>query len=257
MNILLTNDDGIGSTGLETLRLELSDEHNLCVVAPDRERSGVSHAVTLREDVVFRDLGGGAYSCSGTPADCVLYSLLGAVDMVPDMVISGINHGPNLGTDLIFSGTAAAARQAALMKVPGIAVSLVAEDNDADFRPAAFFISQTLSFLSSLWDEEHFINVNVPVSFTGNRDFTVSQPSERVYADKLVKREGHAGERAYALTPGDTQSTGIGGGNTDWNVVHSGRVSISPILLRPLNHSGKEAYYTRMAADSAQRTEAE
>ena len=244
MNILLTNDDGVGSAGLEILWQELSNAHTLRIVAPDRERSGTSHAVTLREEVIFSDLGDGQYSCSGTPADCVLYSLLGALDFTPDIVISGINHGANLGTDIIYSGTVAAARQAALMKVPGIAVSLVTRDRDADFGPAASFIKKNLSLLSSLWDEEHFINVNLPVSFSGCGEFTVSSPSIRVYADKLVERERNKRERAFALR--GSANTAVGDGVTDWDVVHKGGVSISPIILHPLNHSGKEAYYTHM-----------
>ena len=244
MNILLTNDDGVGSAGIETLRIELENAHTLRVVAPDRERSGTSHAVTFREEVVFHDLGDGRYSCTGTPADCVLYSLLGAIEFVPDVVISGINHGANLGTDIIYSGTVAAARQAALMKVPGIAVSLVTRGKDADFRPAAAFIAKNLSLLSSLWDEEHFININVPLSFSGGPDIFVSRPSRRVYADKVVETESDEKGRAFSLR--GASNSAVGEGITDWDVVYKGGISISPIVLHPLNHSGKEAYYTRM-----------
>jgi 5'-nucleotidase len=249
MNILLTNDDGVGAAGLEALRLELSGSHTLCTVAPDRERSATSHAVTLRKEVVFHDIGESQYSCTGTPADCVLYTLLGAIEFVPDIVISGINHGANLGTDIIYSGTVAAARQAALMKVPGIAVSLVTKNKDADFRPAAAFIVKSLTLLSSLWDEEHFININIPLSFSTDLKLSVSRPSRRVYGDSVVEREIDENGRAFLLR--GASNTAIGEDNTDWDVVHKGGISISPIVLHPINHSGKEAYYTRMVKGSA------
>lgn len=248
MKILLTNDDGVDSIGLDTLRRELSGSHTLRVVAPDRERSATSHAVTLHEEVVFHELGDDRYSCSGTPADCVLYTLLGAIDFVPDIVVSGINHGANLGTDIIYSGTVGAARQAALMNFPGIAVSLVSKEHDADFRPAAAFIRDNLFHLSSHWDNEHFINVNVPVTFLGGGSFTVARPAKRVYSDKLIERKGAGDKRAFSIQ--GSNSTATGDGITDWNVVENGGVSVSPIFLHPLNHSAKEAYYNRMVGRS-------
>ena len=99
------------------------------------------------------------------------------------------------------------------------------------------------------WDEEHFINANVPVPFSGGREITVSRPSQRVYADELVEPGSHTRERRFTL--GGESNTAVGDGETDWVVVHDGRVSNSPIILHPLNHSGKEAYYTRIVTGSA------
>jgi len=124
MNILITNDDGIESEGLKTLARVLSRDHRIMIVAPDGERSGKSHSISLGEPVRMRRMGENALACGGTPADCVLFSILGAVPEKPDIVVSGINRGPNLGTDIIYSGTAAAARQAALMGYAAVAVSV-------------------------------------------------------------------------------------------------------------------------------------
>ena len=137
MKILITNDDGIFSEGITTLKNALIADHDVWVVAPDTERSGTSHAITLKDAVRMSRIDERTYSCGGTPADCVLYSLLGAVDLDPDIVVSGINHGPNIGTDIIYSGTVAAARQAALMDRPAVAVSVVGMQGPLNFELAA------------------------------------------------------------------------------------------------------------------------
>src|SRR6056297_1174246 len=105
MNILITNDDGLGSPGLERLVEEYRDKHEIWVVAPDGERSGSSHAITLKGAVRFQQFEERIFSCSGTPVDCVLMSVLGAIPEKPDLVLSGINLGPNIGTDILYSGT--------------------------------------------------------------------------------------------------------------------------------------------------------
>ena len=132
MRILVTNDDGIDAEGLAVLVQFLSDEsyggkgREIVVLAPEAERSGVSHAMTLRRPTKVRKLNEGYYSCSGTPADCVIVAGLGVLPWMPDLVVSGINRGPNMGTDIVYSGTCGAARQAALAGVPAIAVSCAA-----------------------------------------------------------------------------------------------------------------------------------
>ena len=100
MNILITNDDGIESPGLKALKSYFVPEHTVWMVAPEQERSGTSHSITLKEPVRFRKIEERTYSCTGTPADCILYSILGALETKPDIIISGINLGPNLGTDI-------------------------------------------------------------------------------------------------------------------------------------------------------------
>lgn len=256
MKILLTNDDGIGAAGLDTLNHELAQDHDVRIVAPDRERSGVSHATTFREEVIVRDLGDNQFSCSGTPADCVLYSLLGALDFAPDVVVSGINHGANLGTDIIFSGTVAGARQAAMMKVPGIAVSLVTRNAVPDFSVAARFIRKHLAYLHSLWDEEHFINVNIPDEAAEGAVVVVTKPARRIYDFRIVAGSSTPSEKGYLLR--GTVNCAPEDGETDWTAVKSGTISISPVCLYPVNHADKEPQYAdRVAAFTSGTNEVE
>ena len=240
MKVLLTNDDGVGSAGIEALCRELSKSHELHIVAPSRERSGTSHAITFRDGVTFHQLEKTRHSCTGTPADCVLFSLLGAVDFVPDIVISGINHGANLGTDIIYSGTVAAARQAALMSYPGIAVSLVTRNRNPDFTPAALFVSDRLDFLTSLCDHEHLINVNVPDNIKNGWEITV--PSRRTYQFSLIE-EDSGGNGSHFKLRGEMNPEG-NEENTDWAVTRRGAVSISPVNLYPVNRAGLEMNYS-------------
>jgi 5'-nucleotidase len=124
MRLLLTNDDGIHSDGIQALIRGLEGAHEVWVVAPSVEASGGSHSITLHDVLKIRRLSDRRFSCRGTPADCVMVALLGLVPADIDLVISGINHGPNLGTDILYSGTAAGARQGALMGVPSVALSV-------------------------------------------------------------------------------------------------------------------------------------
>jgi len=118
MRILLTNDDGYASDGIKALAVALGGEHEVWTLAPDSERSGMSHSMSLRQPLKIRKLAEREYCCSGTPADCVILASHGVLPFSPDVVVSGINRGPNLGTDLVYSGTAAAARQASMNGVP-------------------------------------------------------------------------------------------------------------------------------------------
>src|SRR6056297_1026489 len=184
MRILISNNDGISSTGLLTLKEELDRDHEVWVSAPDKERSGTSHSITLREPVRFHKVGERMFSCNGTPADTVLYGLLGAIPIKPDVVLSGINMGPNLGTDIIYSGTAAAARQGALVGIPGIAVSVAPLKAPFPFREAAVFMRRNLELFLELWNPDHFINVNFPVGTGKEYEVEITHPSRRIYSDR-------------------------------------------------------------------------
>ena len=251
MRVLLTNDDGVRAEGLRALRNALSQEHEVWTVAPHRERSGASHAVTLHDAVTISELSDREYDCSGTPADCVLYSVLGAIPFVPEVVVSGINHGPNLGTDLVYSGTAAAARQAALMNVPGVAVSLAAARGELEFDAAAEFVARHLDLLCELWDPDFFFNVNVPVLVREHAP-VVTRPARRIYNDKLEGQAGKKGSTVFTLH-GTINSAHIERG-TDWAAVEEGKVSVSPVHLQPLNQTSKESYHsTQLAAFASNR----
>ena len=245
MKILLTNDDGIESPGLRALIDHLSD-HELCVVAPDGERSAYSHRITLKEPVRLVKRSNGHYACSGTPADCVLYSVHGAIDFEPDVVISGINIGPNLGTDLIYSGTAAAARQAAFMGIPGIAVSQMLKGSEIEYSHGARFVAARLSRLVEAWDEDHFLNINVPYPECEGEDlaFEVTHPSRRIYHDSVesyTAPDGHTYHFLSGTWPGAETEAG-----SDWDAVSRCRISISPIYLHPLPETDLEAFGRRL-----------
>lgn len=242
MRILLTNDDGVNAEGLQVLSRRLSADHEVWVVAPDTQRSGMSHAVTLHDSVSVQRLEDRVYACSGTPADCVLYGLLGAIPVRPDIVVSGINHGANIGTDIIYSGTAAAARQAALTNVPGVAISLVLNGGVPDFKTASSFVHKRLDLFLRLWEPDFFFNVNVPAAARQSAEVVVTRPALRIYNDELKSEQDGDGRTVYSLH-GSLNGAHIEEG-TDWDAVEKGRISVSPINLHPLNQSGKESYHS-------------
>jgi 5'-nucleotidase len=168
MNILLTNDDGIYFEGLWALYRRLRDRHSLTVVAPDRERSAIGHAITLNDPLraswVKGNGAGGGYAVSGTPADCVKLALVELLETRPDMVISGINPGANVGININYSGTVAAAKEAALLGVPSIAVSMEGNDS-ARYDEAAGFVGRLIDKVGRTGiPSGTFLNVNIPDS---------------------------------------------------------------------------------------------
>ena len=236
MKILLTNDDGIHAPGLEALFGVLEPEHEVWIVAPDKQRSGVSHAITMQHPGKIKKIGEHRYSCSGTPVDCVILSGLGAVPFVPDIVISGINQGPNLGTDIIFSGTCGAARQAALGGLPGIAVSCARYSEPFIYDAAAAFVAQNIEKLSAACDPGVFININAPSSTDRNLSAVWVKPGKNRYLDQLT---------SFTAPDGYTYHFLAGGGHEiceeadcDHRTVAEGRIAVSPILVNPQVPSG-------------------
>jgi 5'-nucleotidase len=162
--ILLTNDDGIEAEGLRTLEEVLKDLAYLVVVAPDQERSAVSHGLTLRTRLNLNEIKPDHYVINGTPADCVIYALRHLFVQPPDLVISGINHGANLGDDIMYSGTVAAAREAAAHGVPSIAISQAYDEKPIRFKDgAAYARDMVASILRKGLSGEICLNVNIPV----------------------------------------------------------------------------------------------
>jgi 5'-nucleotidase len=230
MKILLTNDDGIESPGLEALRHSLSGEHDVVVVAPDSERSGMSHSMTLRHPVLLRKAGHARYSCSGSPADCVIMTRLGAVEFEPDMVVSGINDSPNLGTDIVYSGTCAAARQAAFYGIPSIAVSMASSTDR--FESAVAFVSRRITALLGLHRAGTFLNINVPVDADPDLPPVWAKPSRRIYGDCLTRFDAPDGYSYCFLTGG--KAGAVPSLADDYSITLSGRVAISSIEVEPV-----------------------
>jgi len=187
MNILLTNDDGIDSEGLQKLAklLRSNGKYKVSVIAPDVNRSGISNALSLLGGPVkLSALGEDTWCCSGFPADCVLIGLKGVITERPDIVISGINRGENLGSDIIYSGTAAAARQASLSGIPGIALSLAGRP-PFNWDMAASWSAEHVEKLLSHWKEGAFLNVNIPNQTGYPEGMEITWPASKNYKDSL------------------------------------------------------------------------
>jgi 5'-nucleotidase len=163
-SILLTNDDGIEAEGLQTLEEALNGPAQIIVVAPDQERSAVSHSLTLRTRLELKEISANHYTVNGTPADCVIYALRHLFVQFPDLVVSGINHGANLGDDIMYSGTVGAAREAAHYGIPSIAVSQAYDDKPVRFKEGAAFLRKMIeSILRHGLGGEICLNVNFPI----------------------------------------------------------------------------------------------
>ena len=187
MRILITNDDGIQSPGLQSLVERLSGTHEVWVMAPDGDRSGYSHSITLKDPVKITRKGERMFSCSGTPVDCVVYAEGGYLDVEFDLILSGINIGPNLGTDLLYSGTAAAARQGALKGSPSIALSLNQFEPPYDFNVISKYLLERLENLVSHWDERCFLNMNFPEGMKEDAPLLWCRPARRIYHDEILR----------------------------------------------------------------------
>jgi 5'-nucleotidase len=218
----------------------LSRDHDVWVMAPDGDRSGKSQSITLHDAIKTTPVDKQIFSCNGTPADCVAISLLGAIPKTVDMVVSGINLGPNLGTDLIYSGTAAAARQAALENCPGIAVSLDQRREPYDFSRASGFISENLAILRDLWKNNHFININIPSRLAPDYSVEITHPSIRKYEDELVSFKAPRGDTYYFLSGKGIESSDLSG--EDSSAILKGNISVSPVYLHPFNHKEDDLY---------------
>ncbi len=236
MKILVTNDDGIGAAGLVALVGALELAHEVWVVAPDTQRSGVSHAITLHHPGKVRKTGERRFACSGTPVDCIILASLGAIPFIPEVIISGINEGPNLGTDIIFSGTCGAARQAALSGLPGIAVSCATYSAPFIYDAAAYFVADNLAKLVAACSAGVFLNINAPSSAERSLVAEWVSPGKNRYMDRLISFEAPDGYTYHFLAGGKHEVCEED--FCDHPAIASGRISVSPILVNPQSPSG-------------------
>ena len=161
MRLLLTNDDGIDGEGLQILAQTLKKEHDVWIIAPDSNRSAVSNGITISRSLNIKQLGEKTFTSSGLPADCVLTGIYS--NLIPsnvDMVLSGINRGFNLGTDIVYSGTAAAARQAVILGIPALALSVESVNSEWKYKALADFTLKNLDTLKKLYTPDVFLNIN-------------------------------------------------------------------------------------------------
>ncbi len=208
LRVLVTNDDGVFSESLEGVVGVLSEFGEVLVIVPEHERSAVSHAITLHKPLRLRRvrLGGlEIFVSNGTPADCVLLARSGVLGFQPDLVVSGVNRGPNLGIDAVYSGTVAAAREGAVGGIPSLAVSMGAMEEPLYYESACRFLERFVGQLAveetfrERWFPEHtFLNVNVPnVPWEEIRGARITRPGRRRYVDSVQVREDPRGTRYY------------------------------------------------------------
>ena len=232
--LLLSNDDGVHAPGLRALHDALSDHARLRVVAPDRDKSGASNSLTLTRPLLMSALDNGFYSVDGTPADCVYLGVNGVWGERPDLVISGINHGANLGDDVLYSGTVAAAMEGRNLGMSAIAMSLV---GTRYFETAGRVAANLVGAASSLTlPPRSLLNVNVPdLPWDEIRGFRVTRLGYRGPAESPMKVLDPRGrERYWIAAVGENADDGP---DTDFAAVEAGFVSITPLQIDLTRHA--------------------
>jgi 5'/3'-nucleotidase len=231
MRILLSNDDGYFAPGLACLAETLAPLAKITVVAPERDRSGASNSLTLDRPLALHNAPGGFYFVNGTPTDCVHLAVTGMLNDLPDMVISGINDGANMGDDTIYSGTVAAATEGFLLGIPSLAVSLVTRDTARHFATAAQIVADLVRHFRRRPPEQPLLlNVNVPDVAIGElRGRRVTRLGRRHKAEPVVKVQNPRGDTMYWIgAAGEAQDAGEG---TDFHAVGQREVSITPLQM--------------------------
>ena len=237
MRILLCNDDGYFAPGIDHLARALSDLAEITVVAPERDRCGASNSLTLDRPLSLRRAANGFHYVNGTPTDCVHLAVTGMLDELPDMVVSGINIGANMGDDTIYSGTIAAATEGFLLGVPSLAVSLCSKAGE-HFETAARVARELVVLLQrQSLHEPVLLNVNVPdVPYERLRGFVVTRLGKRHKAEPVVRTISPRNETVYWVgAAGEAQDAGEG---TDFYAVQNNQVSVTPLQI-DLTHSAQ------------------
>lgn len=235
MHVLVTNDDGVTSPGILALASALAKVGSVTVLAPNHNWSAAGHNKTmhkpLRAEEVRLANGMTALASNGTPSDCVALAVLGLVQTRIDLVVSGINTGPNLGEDITYSGTVAGAMEACISGLPAIAISLACFDREADYTPAA---SVAAALAASVHEaglpDGVFLNVNVPhLPWADLRGVEVTRLGRRIYRDALVRRSDPLG-RPYYWIGGEPPSGEVAEGTDIW-AIETGHVSVTPVQM--------------------------
>lgn len=240
MRILISNDDGYFAPGLAVLATHLSRIADVVVVAPERDRSGASNSLTLDRPLKLRRAANGFYYVNGTPTDCVHLAVTGMLDHQPDMVVSGINAGANMGDDTIYSGTVAAATEGFLLGIPAIAVSLVGKDH-VNFETAALVVTELVQrFAAQAERKPWLLNVNVPdIPYQALQGTVVTRLGKRHKAEPVIKAQDPHGQTVYWVgAAGKAQDAGDG---TDFHTLAANQVSITPLQIDLTQYSQLDA----------------
>ncbi len=247
MRILLSNDDGYFAPGIAALAEALSGFAEVFVVAPERDRSGASHSLTLDRPLSVRRAPSGFHFVNGTPTDCVHLAVTGFLGFLPDLVVSGINHGANMGDDTIYSGTVAAAMEGYLLGIPSVAVSLVGRELQHFDTAAAVAAEVVRASAVEVSTAPFLLNVNVPdrpaSELMGRR---VTRLGKRHMAEPVVRSQNPRGETIYWVgAVGAAQDAGEG---TDFHAVANGFVSITPLQVDLTQFAALPAWQERFSA---------
>jgi 5'-nucleotidase len=237
VKILVSNDDGYFAPGITLLAEALRQLGEVTVVAPERDRSGASNSLTLDRPLTVRRAPNGYFSVNGTPTDCVHIAVTGLLDFMPDVVVSGVNLGANMGDDTIYSGTVAAAAEGYLLGIPSVALSLTSKTGE-HFQSAIGIALQIIERLKRRpFAEPVLLNVNVPdIAPDALGGVEVTRLGRRHKAEPVVKLKTPRGETAYWIGPaGGAADAGPG---TDFHAVEAHRVSVTPLRM-DLTHSGQ------------------
>ena len=234
MHFLLSNDDGYQSPGISALAEVLESIGKVTVVAPDRDCSGASNSLTLDSPLYVKQDERGFYYVNGTPSDCVHLAITGLLNEEPDMVVSGINSGANLGEDVLYSGTVAAAMEGRFLGCPAIAFSLVGE-KPVDYSTSKLVVTEIVKSLIENPLDDALLNVNIPdVNYDEIKGFKASRLGNRHKSEPVIKTLDPKGRDVYWVGPvGAEQDAGEG---TDFHAIRSKYVSITPIQIDLTRH---------------------
>lgn len=233
MKLLLTNDDGVNAKGLHILAKALEKDHELIIAAPSSQRSACGHSITIHEPLYVKEvkidgIKSKTYSVSGTPADCVRVALDKLMDTKVDMVVSGINNGYNLGTDVIYSGTVSAAIEAAIYKIPSIAVSTGLTEEVEKYEIAALYAARILSIAKDkYYKNDVVLNLNVPLTSAEKiKGIKVCKIGGKVFDSYFIEKLGESNDKTYELKGNISESNNK---ETDGYYIKEGYVTLTPL----------------------------
>ncbi len=235
MRILLSNDDGYQAPGLKILEQALSRVAEVIVVAPDRDRSGASNSLTLEQPLRAHSVENGYIRVEGTPTDCVHLAITGLLDAEPDMVVSGINAGANMGDDVIYSGTVAAATEGRFLGFPALAVSMDSHQPEHYVTGARVAVELVQRLRNNRLSEDSILNVNVPdLPYDRLKGIRATRLGYRHRAEPVVKAQDPRGRTIYWVGPAGTEADA--GEGTDFHAVRNGYVSVTPLQVDLTRH---------------------
>jgi 5'/3'-nucleotidase len=235
--ILVSNDDGIDSEGIIALASALKRVGEVYVVAPDRERSAAGHSLTLHKPLRVDEVGRRMYAVNGTPTDCINLAVNGILPKRPDLVVSGINKGANLGDDVTYSGTVSAAMEGTLLDIPSFAVSLATKRKLRFEAAAEFAFKLARHIIKHGLPRDTLLNVNVPPTKT-IKGYRITRQGKRIYDNAIIEKVDPRGKKYYWI--GGNELRWEGESDTDFYAVSKKYISITPVHLDMTNYDSIE-----------------